>query len=121
MTETSTTSSDTIERQVSVQVANTPTGDYDVDQPLPYPYHVAAEGRVGRQDFWRGEPVKLLGFQNSREHQNVDVLFDEFWTNPDVAVGKWPVFLDADGGIWNHACPVTDVTVHGVTETSEVL
>jgi hypothetical protein len=110
-----------LERQISVQVANTTTGEYDVRQPLPYPYHVGPEGVIGRQDFWKGEPARLIGFQSSADVQRCDVYFTEFWENPEVAVGKFPIFSDAGGGFWNHRHPVTSVTVHAVSETSEVL
>ena len=38
-------------------------GEYDVHQSVPYPYHIDSEGNVLRQDFWRGDPSRLIGFQ----------------------------------------------------------
>lgn len=111
-----------VERQISIQVANMPDGSYDVHKPLPYPFHVTDElGAVGRQDFWRGEPIRLIGFQESPDVQRVKVLTRGFWNEPQQVVGMWPVFADADGGMWNHKHPVTEVTVHGITDQDEVL
>lgn len=31
---------------------------------LPYPYIIDEKGYVQRQDFWKGNPYKLLGFNN---------------------------------------------------------
>jgi hypothetical protein len=91
----------------TVQVANTGTGEYDVHQPLPYPFHIDAEGNVLRQDFWRGEPSRLLGFQEKRDVQHVDLRVEDWLaTDDDAPEGWYPVFVDADGTLWNHACPV---------------
>lgn len=110
-----------LERQITIQPANSADGSYDVHKPLPYPYHIGEGGLVGRQDFWAGEPAALVGFQNDPNVQHVDVHFTEFWDNPQIAVGKYPVLVDHDGGMWNHTHPISDVSVHAVTETSEVL
>lgn len=91
----------------SIQVANTPTGEYDVHKPLPYPYQIDADGSVLRQDFWRGEPARLLGFQQDADVQQVDLLAEDWLATEDSAPAGWhPVFMDADGGMWNHAYPV---------------
>lgn len=90
-----------------VQVANTPSGEYDVHQPLPFPYLINDDCTVDRQDFWRGEPVRLIGFQATADVQEVALLADEWIkTGQDVA-GMYPVFMDADGGFWNHKFPVS--------------
>jgi hypothetical protein len=90
-----------------VQVANTLTGEYDVHKPLPYPFHIDDDGSVLRQDFWRGEPARLLGFQSTQEHR-VDLFAHEWLATTDEAPEGWyPVFQDSDGGIWAHAYPVS--------------
>jgi len=73
-------------------------GEYDVMQPVPYPYHIDADGCVLQQDFWRGEPASLIGFQKNRDRQTVDLFFHD-WTDQDVT-GMHPVFVDADGSMW---------------------
>lgn len=109
-----------LERQVSIQVANTEDGSYDVHLPLPYPYHIDDDGNVGRQDFWRGEPKSLIGFQAERDRHEVDLFFHDFWDDPEKAVGMFPVFVDAGGTFWNHLWPVTSVSVRGVSDDNEV-
>jgi hypothetical protein len=92
-----------------VQIANTPDGSYDVRQPLPYPYYIKSDGRIDRQDFWRGEPARLLGFQADPDIQKVDVLAESWLADPNCeVVGMFPVFVDDDGSMWNSAHPVTN-------------
>ncbi len=91
----------------SVQVANTTTGRYDVHKPLPYPFHIDAEGNVLRQDFWRGEPERLVGFQEKADVNHVDLRVQDWLATGDEAPEGWhPVFVDADGTMWSHAFPV---------------
>jgi hypothetical protein len=40
---------------------------------LPYPYIVDENGLVGRQDFWKGNPYKLLGFNSRPVSGEMDV------------------------------------------------
>lgn len=88
-----------------VQVANTVTGEYDPQESLPFPYHIDTAGNVLRQDFWQGEPLRLVGFQRTKE-QRVDLL-EADWDGSDQQVaGMYPVFEDADGAFWNHKFPV---------------
>lgn len=90
----------------SIQVANSEDGTYDVRKPLPYPFHIEDDGSVARQDFWRGEPARLAGFQRTEE-QHVDVFAADWLADDSIDVtGMFPVFIDADGGMWNHAMPV---------------
>lgn len=67
---------------------------------LPYPYFIDEQGFVGRQDFWKGEPYRLIAF-NSECVQGVGkrmVRFDEFLADPQLAVGMYPVFEHKDKG-----------------------
>lgn len=111
-----------MERQISLQVANMPDGSYDVHKPQPYPFFIGdAHGTVGRQDFWKGEPKTLLGFQATRREQRIDLSASKFWDEPALAIGMYPVFMDAGGMIWNHQNPVTEATVYGVTDEGEAV
>lgn len=96
---------------ISIQPANTVTGEYDVRKPLPYPFHIdAATGDVGRQDFWKGDPARLLGFQKSADVQHVDLWLNDWAKSPAAAVGMFPVFVSKDGGMYNYTTPISDVT-----------
>ena len=65
---------------------------------LPYPWMIDEDGIVLRQDFWKGKPYKLIGFQKEDE-LNMDLTFKEFWKCPKKAVGLFPIFMHL-GGIW---------------------
>ena len=116
MAETSTTT------KARIQQANTTTGEYDVREPLPYPFYINADGTIDRQDVWKGQPLRLAGFQRDAHVQHVDVLA-ETWlaelalseaqgTKPNLdVVGMFPVFIDKGGSMWNSTLPIETAEV----------
>jgi hypothetical protein len=60
---------------------------------LPYPFHVNESGDVQRQDFWRGDPKAVIGFQDDPNVQKVDLWWDDVVADPQLAVGKYPVMV----------------------------
>lgn len=80
------------------------------DKRVPYPYHVLADGRIARQDRWKGRPFRLAGFQEDLGVNQVDVDVEDFLSDPDLAVGLYPVFIDHDGGMWTRTLPVSSTT-----------
>lgn len=84
---------------------------YDPMLPLPYPFHVDADtGMIERQDFWRGEPAQLLGFQEGTV-QRIVLYRHEWAKDPDSAIGLRPVFANDDGTMWSHVGQITSVAV----------
>jgi len=63
---------------------------------LPYPYFINEEGFVGRQDFWKGKPYKLIGFspipKQEFDKRQIDV--STFFESPKKAIGMYPIFAD---------------------------
>lgn len=85
---------------------------YNVNKPKPYPFHIDPKtGNVGRQDFWKGDPLRLLGFQDTAEVQRVTMFLEAFVADPPAAIGKFPVFIKKGGGIYSSIEPITEVTV----------
>lgn len=83
----------------------------DVRMPRPFPYIINHEtGAVSDQEFWRGDPFRLLGFQANADVQRVNLFFED-WVARDIqsAVGMYPVFVKADGGMYCLALPVGTV------------
>lgn len=79
------------------------------DLTRPYPFHIDADtGDVQRQDFWKGDPERLLGFQDSAEVQRVTLHRKEWSQNPQSAIGKYPVFITATGDLYNMNLPITE-------------
>lgn len=74
-----------------------PESPKDDPLKLPYPYHISKTGLVGRQDFWRGSPYKLIGFTIHWSKLAVSVPLEDFWKNPEKAVERFPVFEDQKG------------------------
>jgi hypothetical protein len=84
---------------------------------LPYPFHVDAEtGNVENQDFWQGDPVRVLGFQDDEDVQRINLWWAEVAvTDPERVVGKFPVMLQSDGTIYTYTVKVESVSVREVS------
>ena len=96
-------------RSIQPTQAGAAFGEYDVHQPVPYPYHIDSDGNVLRQDFWRGDPSRLIGFQATRE-QHVDLFYtDWFKGEADAVVGMYPVFVTDQGEMYTDARPIASV------------
>lgn len=78
---------------------------------LPYPFHVAADGTVQRQDFWHGNPKSVVGFAHDPSVQRVDLWWDDAVKDPQQAVGKYVVTRDDKGGMAVHVIAIESVTV----------
>jgi len=83
------------------------------DGKLPYPYFIDESGMVGRQDFWKGEPLELIGFDiNPTDHgmsgQSIDL--KEFLKNPQIAVGMYPIFKDKNDNWHTYEDEIKSVT-----------
>jgi hypothetical protein len=98
---------------ITIQPANSADGTYDVHEPLPYPFHVdAVTGDVGRQDFWKGAPFRVLGFQKDAAVQQVDLWWEQAAADPDQIVGMFAVMLDTSEGephMYNLTHPIASV------------
>ena len=68
---------------------------------LPYPYFIDENGMVGRQDFWKGNPSRLLGFSSKPVVGDMDIrCFLKEPLTPEsmkAGVGNYPVFSNEDG------------------------
>lgn len=98
-------------RAIAIQSSMTP------DMKRPYPYHVVGEGEhlgyVLGQDLWRGDPYALVGFQDRVDEQTVNLRLRDFIADPDRAVGKYPVFSDANTDqFYTEIVAVASVTVY---------
>lgn len=68
---------------------------------------------VGEQDVWKGDPVRLLGFEGA---DGAKVYDNEFVADPGRAVGLHPVFDRADGSEYVHPYHVTSIEENRVPE-----
>lgn len=77
---------------VKIQPAMMPTG------VLPYPYLIMSDGAVAGQDFWKGKPARLWGFQSRADVQQIDLACDD-WLAGDLtaAINMYAVFLSFEG------------------------
>jgi hypothetical protein len=79
----------------------------------PYPLFVKEGGWVGRQDFWGGRVLRVIGFMRDLAVQQVDVWWKDVWTEPEQAVGLYVVAVDKNGNMFN-----LDTAVESITEES---
>jgi len=81
------------------------------DMVLPYPYFIDVKtAKVGRQDFWKGKPLKLICFAMKGATQS-SLLFKDFVKNPKACVGLYPVFEEKDGEWYTYKDPIANVSV----------
>jgi len=69
---------------------------------LPYPYFVEKDGKVQRQDFWKGNPYKFIGLA-TKDEQKIVVPFYKFFKTQRVLIitkGLRPVFADAEDNFY---------------------
>jgi hypothetical protein len=81
---------------------------------LPYTFAVKEDGSVDDQEFWRGDPAAVLGFQNDEEIQKIDVWWSDVVADPELAVGKFPVMREEGGNIYTYAVKIESVQVFEV-------
>lgn len=77
---------------------------------LPYPYFIDKDGLVGRQEFWKGRPYRLIGFSANFDTGNMELPRREFFQDPQKAVGMYPIFADQNDDWETHGSPVDRVT-----------
>ena len=81
------------------------------DMTLPYPYFIGEDGGVGRQDFWKGNPAKLIGFSPTTKAGDFSLGVKKFMEEPQKAVGLFPVFADASDNWSTYTEAIESVTV----------
>jgi len=73
------------------------------DKTLPYPYFISKKGLVGRQDYWKGKPYKLIGFSKTMTAGNMTLYLRAFLETPEKAIGMFPIFADKKDNWATHA------------------
>lgn len=69
------------------------------DGVLPYPYFIDEKGKIGRQDFWKGEPYMLIGFNPKPKTGDMPGTIDIkiFLKDPKKCIGMYPIFAHKNG------------------------
>lgn len=81
------------------------------DFTLPYPFFIDENRKVGRQDFWKGKPLKLIGFSKKSEAGKIDVYFRDFWEKPKVAIKKYPILEWKDKSWHTYTDPIEHIEI----------
>jgi hypothetical protein len=96
------------------QVPDATTKDGHKLYRLPYPFQVGEDGMVGDQDFWRGDPSAVLGFQDDVDVQRVNLHWEDVVKDPQAAVGKFPVMISRGGGMYTYTVAIGSASVREV-------
>lgn len=80
---------------------------------LPYPFYVDEDGKVDQQDFWKGDPARVIGFQRDLAVQHIDLWWKDAAQDPQKTVGMYLVTSDAQGEWGTHQTAISDVSVIG--------
>lgn len=80
---------------------------------LPYPFFVSEDGVIGSQDFWKGDPARVIGFQKDLAVQQIDLWWSDVVEDPQQAVGMYLVTSNAEGTWGTHSMAISDVSVVG--------
>lgn len=77
----------------------------------PYPFHVQPDGSIGRQDFWRGDPLRVAGFVTDVHRQHVDLSWEDAVAGDiQQVVGSYVITADSTGWLSTHLTAVQSVT-----------
>jgi len=83
------------------------------DMTLPYPFFINEKGMVERQDFWKGNPFMLIGFNGTKKQEmdkkTIDIAV--FKKNPKKAVGLYPIFANKKGEWTTYGDKIESVSV----------
>lgn len=89
--------------KIIFQQANTSSGDYDVNLPVPYPVVVNLD--TGYIESGLPVSAHLIGFQATAVPDPTGVLLRQEVVDPQQVVGMFPVFGEGDG-MWNSTLPI---------------
>jgi len=87
------------------------------DFTRPFPFDILENGDVLQQDFWKGSPLALVGFQADLAVLHVDLFRKDWWKDPQKAVGMYPVFVDSNEHFAVWLLAVETVAVREVIST----
>jgi hypothetical protein len=74
-------------------------------------FFIDEKGYVGRQDFWQGNPYKILGFNKTPKTGDISLMFEDFKKDPKQAEGMYPVFSTAQDEWTTHQDPIAEVEI----------
>lgn len=96
-----------VKKTITIQPKQRPDGR------LPYPFHISETGRVGRQDFWKGSPLKLIGFNPKPNNETVKetITVWAFLKKPKSAIGMYPIFAHKNGEWYTYQDPIESISI----------
>lgn len=79
---------------------------------LPYPYFIDTKtSEVGRQDFWGGNPSKLIGFVDRIGSFDSALSLVDFYKEPKKCIGLFPVFAHKNNEWHTYKDPIGSITI----------
>lgn len=87
------------------------TEDGEELRQVPYPFHVNPNRTIMGQDFWQGDPTRVMGFARKLDIQELDLSWMNFLHTPQLAVGMYVVTANERGEFSTHLSAVSEVEV----------
>lgn len=72
----------------------------------PYPFYVRDDGRVTRQDFWRGDPALVVGFARDLAVHEVSLWWESAMEDLSTTVGMYLVTANSEGTWSTHTTAI---------------
>jgi hypothetical protein len=94
------------------------TKDWQELTKLPYPFFADEHGMIGRQDFWNGRVLRIVGFQEDLAQEMIDLFWDDAYAEPEKAIGMYVVTENQHGDWVTHMTAVRSMNVLGEVERS---
>lgn len=80
-----------------------------VGTKLPYPFFVDEKGMIDGQDFWNGDPYRVIGFQKDLAVHKVNLWWNDAVKDPSQVVGMYLVTANKKGDFGVHQTAVSSI------------
>lgn len=87
-----------------------PNGSRNPMIRLPYPWHIDESGKVLCQDFWKGDPERLIGFAQPDNVYEIKVCLKEVFTKGAHVINNLLPVFSTSAGDWATFASVTGYT-----------
>jgi hypothetical protein len=95
------------------------TDDGHTGTKLPYPIVADEKGMVQGQEFWKGDPNRVIGFQKDLARHEIDLWWHDAVKDPSATVGMYLVTDNTAGDMGVHQTAIESATVYGQPDPEE--
>jgi hypothetical protein len=98
---------------MTIRLQPSPVVDHITDDgmeltQMPLPFFTDGDGFVQDQDFWDGEPYKVLGFQKDLYVQRIDLRWLDAVKDLSKVIGMYLVTVNNKGDFGVYQCAISE-------------